>query len=257
MRTEPSDTEIASYQANGFILLPGFLDDGELASLRTRTDVEVAAAAQDLHYSIRARGLADRDSEWASILRDRSLARFAALLEGLPSVRYAGDAISYSDPSCPPTPWHCGIHEGERPYETRRSISVQLHLDENTVQNKAMVFLPGTHKTAPFGKRFDSSPALDPTRTWESIFELSPEWRGIDPVAAEGPAGAALFWNTAVVHGSGSNMTARRRRYVGVSWIPSDVTWNGNAVGLSAETVDRLSPGDLLDAPEFPVVWPG
>ncbi len=264
MRTEVLAHEIESYQANGFIMIPNFLDDDELAHWRKMADAEVAkapptprAATGQGAYSIRARGMCRRDAEWAALLQDSRLGKVAAALAGVPSVRWVNDAISFTDPNCEPTPWHCGIHEQALAYETRQAISVQMQLDENTVQNKAMLFLPGTHLTAPFERRFDSSPAGDPNRTFESIFEKSPEWRDIDPVPAVGPAGSALFWNPASVHGSGSNMTRKTRRYVGISWIPTDTPWNGKVAGIvSEEAASTLTPGAPLDLPDAPVVWP-
>ncbi len=170
---------------------------------------------------------------WSAITRDPRLAKMVATLAGVASVRHATDHISYSEPNCPPTPWHCVIHEGFFS-DTREAVGIQVQLDANTVQNKAMLFLPGSHLSAPFGRRHDTSPALDPTRTFGSIFDDVPEWREVDPVAAECDAGSALFWNLALVHGSGSNMTRQVRRYIGTSFIPADATWNGRAgVGLA------------------------
>ncbi len=254
MRTEVSKYEIDSYRVNGYIMIPAFLDDDELAAWRAKADAEVAKSPKGAHFSIRARGLVERDAEWASMLRDTRLARVAAALEGLDGVRYGGDAISYCDPNCPPTPWHCGLHEGDKVFDTRQAIGVQMQLDDNTVQNKAMVFLPGTHKTAPFGKRFETSPALDPGRSWEAIFDADPSWRDIDPLPALGPAGSALFWNLATVHASGSNMTRFTRRYVGISWIPADVRWNGTQASLPDDAVSQLMAGDVLDVPQFPLL---
>ncbi len=265
MRKNPLPHEIESYQANGFIMIPNFLDDDELAHWRKMADAEVAKAPVTARastgqgvYSIRTAGMARRDPEWKALLTDARLGEFAARLEGLSSVRYAGDQISFSEPNCPPTPWHCVLHEVDIPFDTRQTISVQMQLDDNTVQNKAMLFLPGTHKTAPRERRFASSPASDPTRTFESLFERSPEWLDIDPVAAEGPAGSALFWNIITVHGSGSNMTRKTRRYVGAHWIPADAAWNGALGGIGNVTEEMTrgkSPGDVLDVPELPVVW--
>ncbi len=265
MRTEVLPHEIESYQANGFVMIPGFLDDDELHHWRGLADAEVAKAPPTEAartgrgaYSIRARGMSERDPEWAAILRDPRLARVAAALAGVESVRWGGDMISYTDPNCPATPWHCGLHEHARPYDTRDAIAVQMQLDDNTVQNKAMVFLPGTHRTAPFELRFDGLPSQDPAgRTFETIFERSPEWLVIDPVPAIGPAGSALFWNPITAHGSGANMTRRTRRYVGVTWLPGDLTWNGTVAGVvTDEVAARLRPGDRLDLPDLPVLWP-
>ena len=186
--------------------------------------------------------------------RDPRLAKMAATLVGVASVRHATDHISYSEPNCPPTPWHCVIHEGFFS-DTREAVGIQVQLDANTVQNKAMLFLPGTHLSAPFGRRHDTSPALDRTRTFSSIFDDVPEWREIDPVAVECDAGSALFWNLAAVHGSGSNMT---NRCGGTSALPSSLpTPPGTArPDPSARDGFQLEAGQVLDTPDTPVVWP-
>ncbi len=257
MRTTLLDHEIDSYRANGFIMIPNFLDDEELAHWREKADAEVAATAPSAHFSIRTSGMSARDPEWASMLRDdRTLAATAAALSGARSLRFVNDMISYTDPNCAVSPWHCVLHEG-MVADTRQAISVQVQLDQNTVQNKCMLFLPGTHLTAPYGVETDRGSSEKWNVTFESIFERFPEWAEIDPVAAEGPAGSALFWNTATVHASGSNMTRRTRRYVGISWLPADARWNGRkSRQLPAGAAERLQPGDPLDLPEYPVVWP-
>jgi ectoine hydroxylase-related dioxygenase (phytanoyl-CoA dioxygenase family) len=255
LRTELSQLEIDQFRAAGFVVIPHLLDDDELCAWRAMAEAEVAANARTAHYSIRSSGMAKRDSAWSAITRDPRLGKMAATLAGVSSVRHATDHISYSEPNCPPTPWHCVIHEGFFS-DTREAVGIQVQLDANTVQNKAMLFLPGSHLSAPFGRRHDTSPALDPTRTFGSIFDDVPEWREIDPVAAECDAGSALFWNLALVHGSGSNMTRQVRRYVGTSFIPADATWNGEAGSVSREAAFELEAGQVLDTPDTPVVWP-
>ncbi len=273
MRTlEAQPHEIADYQANGFIVIPNFLDDEELHTWQQKADVEVDGAPggsdeseKGFHesmpraYSMRTVNLSLRDESWRALLCDPRIARFAAALEALPSVRYAGDSISYQDPHCPSTPFHNWWQESDWPSDHRHHITVQMWLDDNTVQNKAMLFLPGTHKTEAHRRTFPGTPASFP-REHDAGFLHNPDWMQFDPIATTGPAGSALFYNVCGVHGSGSNMTRRRRRYVGITWMPADAQWNGALGGgttyLTEEMVEGLSPGDVLDLPEFPVLWP-
>ncbi len=266
MRVEPLRHEIASYRANGFVLIPHFFDDDELADWRRLADAEVAKAPPTSRaltgsggYSIRATGLAARDPEWRARLHDARLARFAALLHGVDSVRYAGDAVSYQEPHCPATPFFSWWHETDWPSDTRDQFTVQILLDDNTVQNKAMLFLPGTHRTVPDHPGPRPPRTAAPGNVMDEGFRATPEWRALDPVAAEGPAGSALFYSVITAHGSGSNMTRATRRYVRAAWLPADARWNGTLGGgitnLDAAMVEGLQPGDVLDIPAMPVVW--
>ncbi len=259
MRSTLSSYEIESYRLNGFVVLPGFLDDDELHRWTKKAEAQVdATPARDdgrgFVASIRCAGFHFDDPEWQEMMRHPSLSRMAAELSGAPTVRHLGSLISYSYPGYPATPWHCTQFE-YFPSDDRRSIAVQVSLDESTLQNKCMCFLPGTQLTSPLGTYRHVGPELDPDRTFHSIFELMPEWKSITPVAAECPAGSALFFSPAGVHGSGPNLTSLTRRYVGTTWIPAEATWNGQG-SLSGAAAAVMQPGDAFDHPDYPIVWP-
>ncbi len=256
MRTDLLPWEIEFYRLMGFVVIPDFLNNDELHLWRNRADAEVAAQPPPPpeRFSIRSRNMSGRDPEWAKLLFDPAIAKMAGELAGVPAVRYAGDMISYSDPGCPPSPWHCSTMEGGI-CNTRLGVALQVELDDNTVMNKAMCFLPGTQDVSPFDVdrgQIHTPEFLARRSFFGQIFDDFPEWRRITPVAAECPAGSALFYNPAGVHGSAPNMTNMVRRYVGIQYLPSDAVYNGRP----GEYVSHLQRGDLLDVPEMPVLWP-
>ncbi len=246
--------EVDQYRVNGFLVIPDFLNDAELHDWRLRADAAVAAAPPTEHFSIRCSNLSQSDPEWAKLLRDTRLAKLVADLENLSAVRHSGDSILYHQPGCPATPYHCGLHDGTIS-DTRQGVNIWVQLDACDLQSKAYVWFPGTHLTAPFGQRYAASPASVP-RSFDSIYEEFPEWKKINPIVTEGPAGCAVFWNSATVHGSGPNMTAQLQRVVGTTFLPADATWNGaSSKRLPEAARRRLQVGDVLDLPEMPIVW--
>ena len=59
------------------------------------------------------------------------------------------------------------------------------------------------------------------------IFAAYPEWRGIEPVAAEANAGDGVFFSAMVAHAAGPNMTIHPRRAVALVYIPQGAVYNG------------------------------
>jgi ectoine hydroxylase-related dioxygenase (phytanoyl-CoA dioxygenase family) len=73
-------------------------------------------------------------------------------------------------------------------------------LDDATLANGCMWYLPGTHKTATYENAGIGQNLSD-------LFKKYPEWRAIEPVGCPCPAGSAVFHNGLVAHGAGANMT--------------------------------------------------
>jgi phytanoyl-CoA hydroxylase len=258
LRRSPSAEEIESFRANGFIVIPEFLSANELEVWREKADAEARARpAEDRGRgylaSILSRDFSRDDADWARLTRDSRILRFAADLAGTTSLRVIAEQLSYCYPNYPATPWHSQQLE-DVTVDDRRAVSAHIELDDSTVQGKCYVFLPGTHRDAPIGKCRLPTPAADPDRTFESIFAVMPQWQHVDPVAAECEAGSALFYYLSVVHGCGPNMTRSYRRYVGVSWAPSEATWNGRGT-LAGESVSDMRPGDQFQDSHYPIVW--
>ena len=90
-----------------------------------------------------------------------------------------------------------------------------------------------------------------------ALFDEYPEFREIDPVAAEMKAGSAGFHNGLTAHAAGPNMTPYPRRAMTCIYMPDGVTFNGIQNVLSDEQVAALNIGDVLDdESQTPLVWP-
>jgi phytanoyl-CoA hydroxylase len=135
-------------------------------------------------------------------------------------------------------------------FHDRRALTVWVALDDATVENGCMWYVPGSHKTASFDD-IELGPNLG------ALFDRYPRWRSVVTVPAVLPAGGAVWHNGLTAHAAGANMTAGARDAMTCAYMPADVTYNGfrDDYVLPEDYAAQLSVGDRLDDPYlFPVV---
>ena len=217
MKNQLSEAQIASYRENGFLVIENFLDAKELAHWQTTTqeavDQRLALTARGVGSTETNRILSNQqnpDSYYAQVftqcikllethegmkelMLDPRLGELAATLAGIDGIRIWHDQALFKPPFGNPTGWHL-----DNPYwsfSTRDTLSLWVALDDATLGNGCMWYIPGSHKTA----------------TWENagigqnmsdLFKVYPEWREIEPVACPCPAGSAVFHNGLTAHGA-------------------------------------------------------
>jgi ectoine hydroxylase-related dioxygenase (phytanoyl-CoA dioxygenase family) len=254
LRAAFTDLEVASYQLNGFVAIPHFLDEDELRHWREVTDrVDRNAAPGN---NVRGENISDACPDVAALWRDGRIGRLVGQLGGFDGVRHLRDHISYVAPGHEATPWHCNMHESW-PVDTGDAIVVYVALDDYRWNNKSLVFIPGSHKIMPLGVR-----TVRPSQRSGKFADLLNEYpalRGIEPVLVEGAAGLAVFYNALSVHGSAPNMTTRVRRMASASFVPDGAVSNGlpwhKEVDRRAENKPLRRAGDPLTDEDAPLVW--
>jgi phytanoyl-CoA hydroxylase len=182
--------------------------------------------------------LADTHAGMRSLMTDPKLGQAAATLAGVDGIRIWHDQALIKPPFGNPTGWHL-----DNPYwsfSSRDSISIWVALDDATLANGCMWYLPGTHKSA----RFDGAGI---GANMADLFRVYPEWRELEPVACPCPAGSAIFHNGLTAHAAGANMTNRPRRAMTCAYMPEGSTFNGVKNILPTEYFDSLRVGSLLD----------
>ena len=271
MKNQLSEAQIASYRENGFLVIENFLDASELAHWQQVTqeavDQRLAMTAAGATSTGTNRILSNQqnpDSYYAQVftqcikllethdgmkelMLDPRLGELAATLAGIDSIRIWHDQALFKPPFGNPTGWHL-----DNPYwsfSTRDTLSLWVALDEATLGNGCMWYIPGSHKTA----------------TWENagigqnmsdLFKLYPQWREIEPVACPCPAGSAVFHNGLTAHGAGANMTNKPRRAMTCGYLPEGATFNGTQNILPDDYFHSLKIGDVLDNDTLnPLVW--
>jgi ectoine hydroxylase-related dioxygenase (phytanoyl-CoA dioxygenase family) len=263
MRNVVSGDQVARYQRDGFLVIEGFLDANELEDWRHNVDEAVEqrihspapaltnlAQDEDNYYSqvfLQCIKLADTHPGMRRLLLDLRLGELAATLAGVDGIRIWHDQALIKPPFGNPTGWHL-----DNPYwsfSSPDSLSIWIALDDATLGNGCMWYLPGTHKSARYNNS-DIGPNMG------DLFRVYPEWRSIDSVACPCPAGSAVFHNGLCAHGAGANMTRGQRRAMTCAYMPDGSTFNGVRNVLPAEYFSSLTVGQVLDDPVVnPLVW--
>lgn len=262
--------QIESYRTQGFLVIDNFLDEAELERWRQATDEAVAQrldaakaqADKGLHNSLTNQGdpdnyyasvftqcikLADTHAGMRELMLDPRLGKVAATLAGVDGIRIWHDQALIKPAFGNPTGWHL-----DNPYwsfTSRQAISIWMALDDATLSNGCLYYIPGSHLTA----RFDNSGI---GQNLADLFKIYPEWTKVSPVAGPCPAGSAVFHNGLTAHGAGANMTNRPRRAMTCAYMPDGSAFNGTRNVLPLDYFNKLKVGDLLDDDVVnPLVW--
>jgi phytanoyl-CoA hydroxylase len=252
MNTTLTPSQIQTYRDNGFLVLHDFLSSEELQEWRAAVDEAVGARGDlripgfdpvqrnDYYASVFKQrvNLWQTNERIKQLLLDERLGKLAAELEGVDGMRIWHDQALIKLPWANPTSWHL-----DNPYwsfSSRHSTSIWVALDDATLENGCLFFLPGTHQTARF-----EAPSIG--MDMGELFKVYPEWRTVRAVAAPMKAGACSFHNGLTAHAAHANMTPGLRRAMTCGYMPDGSTFNGKQNILRKEQVARLKVGDLLN----------
>jgi hypothetical protein len=182
------------------------------------------------------------------IILDPRLGKVATTLAGVDGVRLYHDQALFKPALGNPTAWHL-----DNPYWSffsRNAMTMWVAIEDATLSNGCMWYVPGSHKTAATDKNL---PIGD---NFAGLFKLYPEWKQISPASAACPAGSVVFHNGLTAHGAGVNMTNRPRRAFAVAFMPEGSTFNGIKDVLPDDYFKSLKVGDLLNNENVnPLIW--
>jgi phytanoyl-CoA hydroxylase len=252
----PTPDQVDAYRRDGFVVVEGFLDPAELERWRTVTAdavaerQSVAAPIGDAYYQrifAQLQKLADTHVPMAKLILDERLGEIAATLAEIDGIRIWHDQALIKPAYGNPTAWH--LDNPFWSFSSHDAISIWIALDDATVRNGCLWYLPGTHRSA----RFDLI-VLGPS--FGGLFDEYPEWRELEPVPAPCAAGGAVFHNGLVAHAAGANITPRPRRAMTCAYMPDGSTFNGVQNVLPDDYFTSLTVGDVLDDETVnPLVW--
>lgn len=261
MKTKLTKRQVKQYQDNGFIVIEDFPNAKELETWRAVTEDAVKQRlierngltnqndpntyyAQVFTQCVR---LADTHAGMTELMLDARLGEMAGTLAGVNGIRIWHDQALIKPPYGNPTAWHL-----DNPYwsfYSRDAISLWMALDDATLANGCMWYIPGTHKLA----RYDN---VGIGHNIRDLFRVYPEWMQMEAVAAPARAGSAVFHNGLVAHGAGANMTPRPRRAMTCAYMPDGSTFNGQKNVLREDYFKSLKQGDVIcDEQQVPLIW--
>jgi ectoine hydroxylase-related dioxygenase (phytanoyl-CoA dioxygenase family) len=263
MNTTLTKQQIEGYQRDGFVAQRGFLSTSEVAELKgavleaisTMGKKKVAGGSSDWE---------DGDGYYSKVFTQRlnlwrispvvkkfmlapGLGEMLCKLEDQAGFRVWHDQALIKEPFGNPTAWHL-----DNPYwsfYSKHSISIWIALEDATLENGCMWFIPGTHRLA----RYDNSGIGE---NMSDLFKVYPEMAQTDPVSVPMKAGDCSFHNGLTAHGAGANMTRTRRIAMTCAYMPVGATFNGQRNILPEGYFKSLQKDDRLENDDWnPVVF--
>ena len=263
MKHQLSEDQIQSYRANGFIIIENFLSPEELEYWRKAVNaaVEERAGIKIPGRNIKT-GEADGINEdsgylakvfdqllnlWQTndtvkeIMIDQRIGKMATQLSGADGIRIWHDQALIKRPWANPTAWHLDTPFWS--FSDRHAISIWVALDDATLENGCLFFIPGSQNITGFDK-------ITIGRNMDGVFDKYPQLRNSKPIAAPMKAGSCSFHNGLTVHGANANMTSGFRRAMTCAYMPDGNVFNGEPNILPDAYVNSLQIGDILNNDE-------
>ncbi len=260
MNTQLSHEQIEQYREDGFIVIENFLSPDELEHWRKAVTTAVKERAgikipgKDIKTG-EADGInADSDyfakvfdqllNLWQTndkvkeLMMDERIGKMVAQLSGADGIRIWHDQALIKRPWANPTAWHL-----DTPFwssSDKRALSIWVALDDATLENGCLYFIPGSHKMTNFDK-------IVIGRNMDGLFEIYPDLKNLRSVAAPMKAGSCSFHNGLTVHGANANMTNGFRRAMTCNYMPDGNHFNGEPNILPEAYLNSLKVGDILD----------
>jgi len=260
MKHQLSNEQVQAYQGNGFIVIENFLSPDELDIWRAAVTNAVGerAGIKIPGKNIKT-GQADginEDSDYFAkvfdqllnlwqtsevirqIMLDERIGKMTAQLSGADGIRIWHDQALIKRPWANPTAWHLDTPFWS--FSDHRAISIWVALDDATLENGCLFFIPGSHKLTSFDK-------ITIGRNMDGIFEVYPQLKNLRPAAAPMKAGSCSFHNGLTVHGANANMTPGFRRAMTCAYMPDGNRFNGEPNILPDAYLHSLKVGDMLN----------
>lgn len=259
MNTNITTSQVDFYQTNGFLIIEDFLSPIELENWRNVISQAIAdRKGQKIPGKPGKIGEADginNDSEYHSkvfdqlinlwqtndgvreLMFDPRIGEMAAKLAQVDGIRIWHDQALFKKPWANPTSWHLDTPFWS--FSDRRALSIWIALDDATLENGCLFFIPGSHKGTGF-----ENPGIG--KNMDSIFTFYPAFQSSSSLSAPMKAGSCSFHNGLTIHGAHANMTPGSRRAMTCAYMPDGNVFNGIANILPDEELMHLKVGDVL-----------
>jgi phytanoyl-CoA hydroxylase len=260
MKHELTEAQILSYQENGFLVIDDFLSPEELEDWRKTVTTAISERAgkkmPGKDIKIGEDDGINKDADYLGkvfdqlinlwqtnegvkrLMLDERIGRMAAQLAQVDGIRIWHDQALFKRPWANPTAWHLDTPFWS--FSDRKALSIWVALDDATLENGCLHFIPGSAHTTTFDN-------VSIGKNMDSIFGIYPQLAGARAVAAPMKAGSCSFHNGLTVHGAGPNMTSGFRRAMTCAYMPDGNVYNGQPNVLPDEYASRLKVGDKLD----------
>jgi phytanoyl-CoA hydroxylase len=269
MNAQLTESQIGFYRENGYVIIEDFLSPAELETWRTAvTEALVQRNGQKMPGKDIKIGEDDginKDADYynnvfdqllnlwqtndkvKALMLDERIGKMAADLSGADGIRIWHDQALIKKPWANPTSWHL-----DTPFwscSDRRARCIWVALDDATLENGCLFFIPGSHKQTTF-----ENPGIG--KNMGAIFNFYPQFKGAKSVAAPMKAGSCSFHCGLIIHGAHANMTPGFRRAMTCAYMPDGNTFNGEPNILPDSYLETIKVGDPLnDDAQNPLIY--
>lgn len=270
MKTELTKQQILFYQQNGFLLVEDFLTKDELEywreavteAIKERNGQKMPGSNtkineddginKDADYYTKVfdqmLNLWQTNDKVKQLMLNENLGKIIADLAGWEGTRIWHDQALIKRPWANPTSWHLDTPFWS--FSDRRALSIWVALDDATLENGCLYFIPGSYHSTTF-----DNPGIG--KNMDAIFDFYPQFIQSKSASVPMKAGSCSFHNGLTIHGAGANMTNGFRRAMTCAYMPDGATFNGIKNILTDEQVAKLKIGDLLnDDQQNPLIYP-
>ena len=260
MKNELSKEQLKSYRKDGFIIIEDFLNPSELKNWKSKIDTALEERkGQKFSHSKLVTGEDDGINDSADyfgkvfdqiinlwqtnddvkeLILDKRIGKMATDLAEVDGIRVWHDQSLVKQPWANATAWHLDTPFWS--FSHREALSIWIALEDVTIQNGCLYFMPGSNHDTKFDK-----PGI--AASMGDIFDKYSKYKNVEPVASVIKAGSCSFHNGLNIHAAGPNMTNGTRRAMTCAFMPDGSTFNGNKNVLPQEYFETLKVGDVLD----------
>jgi ectoine hydroxylase-related dioxygenase (phytanoyl-CoA dioxygenase family) len=263
MKSDLSKEQIASYRENGFLILDDFLNPEEVTNWKKTIDKAlIDRNGRKFPHSELKTGESDgindsaeyfgkvfdqiinlwqTDNDVKDLILDQRIGKMATQLSESEGIRVWHDQSLIKQPWANATAWHLDTPFWS--FSHREALSIWIALEDVTVENGCLWFMPGSEKITQFDE-----PGIG--ANMGDIFDDYPQFRETKPVPSIIKAGSCSFHNGLNIHAAGVNMTPGTRRAMTCAFMPDGSTFNGNKNLLPEAYFKTLKIGDLFNNDE-------
>lgn len=175
----------------------------------------------------------------------------AKLCNDTDTLRIWHDQVQYKPPVIGgPGGWHQD-HPAWPIIQPAELVSAWVALDDATIENGCMWMVPKSHKWGDHQRYLTDSPDFKPLHAKP---ELLPEGASTEAVPFEIKKGQVGYHHCLTWHGSGPNLSQRKRRAIAVHYMPGYVRYEPSG-SHPMEPFVKVNPGEILVGDDFPVVY--
>lgn len=261
-----SDETIATYDADGVVLLRGAFSESWISILREAVDQVMADPGPlSKNYAEPGRGkfftdhhMHQRNDLFARFMAGSPALEISARMMKASRLNYVDEHLLVKEPGTDnPTYWH-----QDQPYfevTGNQFASLWIPLDRVTADTGAMKFVKGSHR---WGKLFqpiriglgDIVEQSDELDGHAPDIDAAPE--DYDVLMFEMDPGDCLFFHGVALHGANPNRSpTTRRRALSLRFAGDDITWQPRSYIPSRQETTDLVAGGPLGGDQYPELW--